>query len=51
MRSIRAAAVTLGERLFAEFSQNLRDHELSPVTARGYVHDGPIPTFVSSAAK
>jgi site-specific recombinase XerD len=39
MRSIRAASPTLGERLLAEFSQSLRDHDLSPVTARGYGHD------------
>lgn len=39
MRSIRTAPATLGEHLFAEFSQSLRDHNLSPVTARGYGHD------------
>jgi site-specific recombinase XerD len=39
MRSIRLAPAILGEDLFLEFARELAARDLSPVTARGYLHD------------
>ena len=39
MRSIRKARAILGEGLLGDFAPGLEEHDLSPVTARGYRHD------------
>jgi site-specific recombinase XerD len=39
MRSIRKARAILEEGLLGDFARGLEEHDLSPVTARGYRHD------------
>ena len=39
MRSIAPGAAILGDALLAAFARSLADQDLSPVTARDYLHD------------